>query len=59
MGFDPLAVSNLNEKMLLMPGNTATSLLSVPKIRAIIDNSRQILKVFPFSLLASHNRDMH
>ncbi|KAJ3708048.1 hypothetical protein LUZ61_011753 [Rhynchospora tenuis] len=45
MEFDPLAVSKLNEKMLLMPSNTATSLLSEPKIRAIIENSRQILKI--------------
>jgi Methyladenine glycosylase len=54
LGFDPFAVSKLNEKKLVMPGSSATFLLSETKIRAVIDNSRQILKVFPFYILLIH-----
>ncbi|GLU01351.1 hypothetical protein SLE2022_186630 [Rubroshorea leprosula] len=43
--FDPAAVSKLNEKKLMAPGNTATSLLSELKLRAIIENAHHILKV--------------
>lgn len=43
--FDPVSVSKLNEKKLTAPGSTATSLLSELKLRAIIENARQILKV--------------
>ncbi|GKU87203.1 hypothetical protein SLEP1_g1646 [Rubroshorea leprosula] len=43
--FDPVAVSKLNEKKLMAPGNTATSLLSELKLRAIIENAHHILKV--------------
>ncbi|KAJ8477618.1 hypothetical protein OPV22_021345 [Ensete ventricosum] len=45
LDFDPVAVSKLNEKKILVPGSTASSLLSEPKIRAIIENARQILKI--------------
>ncbi|KAM0939146.1 putative DNA-3-methyladenine glycosylase I [Dioscorea sansibarensis] len=45
MDFDPVAVSKLNEKKLISPGSTASSILSEPKLRAIIENSRQILKI--------------
>ncbi|XP_064939631.1 uncharacterized protein LOC135649797 isoform X2 [Musa acuminata AAA Group] len=45
LDFDPVAVSKLNEKKIVVPGNTASSLLSEPKLRAIIENARQILKV--------------
>lgn len=45
MDFDPIAVSKLNEKKIIAPGSTASSLLSEPKLRAIIENARQILKV--------------
>ncbi|XP_071725337.1 uncharacterized protein [Rutidosis leptorrhynchoides] len=43
--FDPVAVSKLNEKKLIAPGRTASSLLSEVKLRAIIENARQITKV--------------
>ncbi|KAJ0989539.1 hypothetical protein J5N97_007895 [Dioscorea zingiberensis] len=43
--FDPVAVSRMNEKKILAPGSTASSLLSEPKLRAIIENAHQILKV--------------
>ncbi|CAL9088788.1 uncharacterized protein LOC103998430 isoform X1 [Musa acuminata AAA Group] len=45
LDFDPVAVSKLNEKKIVVPGNTASSLLSEPKLRAIIENARQILKI--------------
>ncbi|KAI5557262.1 hypothetical protein POPTR_018G106900v4 [Populus trichocarpa] len=43
--FDPIAVSKFNEKKILAPGSTATSLLSELKLRAIVENARQISKV--------------
>ncbi|XVE71140.1 hypothetical protein DITRI_Ditri10aG0126400 [Diplodiscus trichospermus] len=43
--FDPVAVSKLNEKKLIAPGSMASSLLSDLKLRAIIENARQICKV--------------
>ncbi|XVE97469.1 hypothetical protein REPUB_Repub03eG0022400 [Reevesia pubescens] len=43
--FDPVAVSKMNEKKLLAPGSMASSLLSELKLRAIIENARQISKV--------------
>ncbi|XP_011018029.1 PREDICTED: uncharacterized protein LOC105121177 [Populus euphratica] len=43
--FDPVAVSKFNEKKIIAPGSTATSLLSELKLRAIIENARQISKV--------------
>ncbi|ONK68937.1 uncharacterized protein A4U43_C05F17590 [Asparagus officinalis] len=43
--FDLVAVSKLNEKKIIAPGSTASSLLSEPKLRAIIENARQILKI--------------
>ena len=45
MDFDPVAVSKLNEKKLIAPGGMASSLLSELKLRAIIENARQISKV--------------
>ncbi|CAL9200719.1 unnamed protein product [Musa hybrid cultivar] len=45
LDFDPVAVSKLNEKKIVVPGSTASSLLSEPKLRAIIENARQILKI--------------
>ncbi|XP_010942091.1 uncharacterized protein [Elaeis guineensis] len=45
MDFDPELVSKLNEKKLIAPGSTASSLLSEPKLRVIIENARQILKI--------------
>ncbi|GMY35626.1 putative gmp synthase [glutamine-hydrolyzing] [Fagus crenata] len=43
--FDPVAVSKLNEKKMIAPGSTASSLLSELKLRSIIENARQISKV--------------
>ncbi|KAJ0984886.1 hypothetical protein J5N97_003242 [Dioscorea zingiberensis] len=45
MDFDPVSVSKLNEKKIVAPGSTARSLLSEPKLRSIIENARQILKI--------------
>lgn len=47
--FDPVAVSKLNEKKMMAPGTTGSSLLSDLKLRAIIENARQISKVDYFS----------
>ncbi|XP_020208675.1 uncharacterized protein LOC109793621 [Cajanus cajan] len=43
--FDPVAVSKLSEKKMMAPGTIASSLLSEVKLRAIIENARQISKV--------------
>ena len=43
--FDPVAVSKLNEKKMVAPGTAASSLLSELKLRATIENARQISKV--------------
>lgn len=45
LDFDPSAVSKLNEKKITAPGNPANSLLSEVKLRAIIENARQICKI--------------
>ncbi|KAL5660988.1 hypothetical protein ACJX0J_028113, partial [Zea mays] len=44
MEFDPAAVSEINEKKLVAPGCVAHSLLSEQKLRAVLENARQILK---------------
>ncbi|KAI7724970.1 hypothetical protein M8C21_011191 [Ambrosia artemisiifolia] len=44
-GFDPVAVSKMNDKKIVTPGNPATSLLSEVKIRAIIENARHVCKI--------------
>ncbi|KAF7814505.1 GMP synthase [Senna tora] len=43
--FDPIAVSRMNEKKLVAPGSPASSLLSELRLRAIIENARQMCKV--------------
>uniref|UniRef100_UPI001CB8E708 probable GMP synthase [glutamine-hydrolyzing] n=1 Tax=Erigeron canadensis TaxID=72917 RepID=UPI001CB8E708 len=43
--FDPIAVSKLNDKKIVAPGNLATSLLSEQKLRGIIENARQFCKI--------------
>uniref|UniRef100_A0A699GJH6 Probable GMP synthase [glutamine-hydrolyzing] n=1 Tax=Tanacetum cinerariifolium TaxID=118510 RepID=A0A699GJH6_TANCI len=44
--FDPIVVGKFSEKRLVGPGSsTATSLLSELKLRAIVENARQISKV--------------
>ncbi|XP_059641550.1 uncharacterized protein LOC132283586 [Cornus florida] len=45
LDFDPIAVSKLNEKKIVIPGSFASSLLSELKLRAIIENARQICKI--------------
>ncbi|KAL0441717.1 UNVERIFIED_CONTAM: DNA-3-methyladenine glycosylase 1 [Sesamum radiatum] len=45
LGFDPVAVSKLNDKKIATPGSPACSLLSELKLRAIIENARQICKI--------------
>ncbi|KAF8407258.1 hypothetical protein HHK36_006385 [Tetracentron sinense] len=43
--FDPIVVSKLKEKKITAPGSPASSLLSELKLRAIIENARQISKI--------------
>ncbi|KAM5548205.1 putative GMP synthase [glutamine-hydrolyzing] [Rosa sericea] len=43
--FDPVAVAKLNEKKIMAPGGVASSLLSESKLRAILENARQMTKV--------------
>lgn len=45
LDFDPVLVSKMNEKKIVAPGSLASSLLSEPKLRAIVENARQIVKV--------------
>lgn len=45
MDFDPLAIAKINEKKLVAPGSIATSLLSEQKLRAVLENARQIIKI--------------
>ncbi|KAK4413998.1 DNA-3-methyladenine glycosylase 1 [Sesamum alatum] len=45
LDFDPIAVSKLNDKKIATPGSPASSLLSEVKLRAIIENARQICKI--------------
>ncbi|XP_024018649.1 uncharacterized protein LOC21396688 [Morus notabilis] len=45
LDFDPVAISKLNEKKVTAPGSPATSLLSELKLRAMIENARQMCKV--------------
>ena len=52
MDFDPIAVSRLSEKKITAPGSPASSLLSELKLRAIIENARQMCKVGPISLFS-------
>ncbi|CAH1428591.1 unnamed protein product [Lactuca virosa] len=44
-GFDPTAVSKLNDKKIAATGSPAASLLSEVKLRGIIENARQICKI--------------
>ncbi|KAK9130387.1 hypothetical protein Sjap_010874 [Stephania japonica] len=43
--FDPVAVSNLNERKITAQGSIASYLLSEQKLRAVIENARQISKI--------------
>lgn len=43
--FDPNAIVKINEKKLIGPGSPASTLLSDLKLRGVIENARQILKV--------------
>jgi DNA-3-methyladenine glycosylase I len=45
MDFDPVLVSKLSEKKIIAPGSPSCSLLSEQKLRGVIENARQILKV--------------
>lgn len=45
LDFDPVSVSKLNEKKVTAPGSPAISLLSESKLRAILENARQMCKV--------------
>ncbi|XP_019182305.1 PREDICTED: uncharacterized protein LOC109177393 [Ipomoea nil] len=43
--FDPVAVAKFNERKIIAPGSTASSLLSELKLRTIIENARQVSKI--------------
>ncbi|KAK3134223.1 hypothetical protein QOZ80_6AG0546550 [Eleusine coracana subsp. coracana] len=45
MDFDAAVVSKINEKKLVEPGSIASSLLSEQKLRTVLENARQILKI--------------
>ncbi|ONM16172.1 DNA glycosylase superfamily protein [Zea mays] len=45
MDFDPVLVSKLSEKKIIAPGSPSCSLLSEQKLRGVIENARQILKI--------------
>ncbi|CAL5064354.1 unnamed protein product [Urochloa decumbens] len=45
IGFDPASVAKLNEKKFLAPSGPASSLLSEHRLRIIIENARELLKV--------------
>ncbi|ONK70449.1 uncharacterized protein A4U43_C05F33840 [Asparagus officinalis] len=45
MDFDPVLVAKLNEKKIIAQGSTASSLLSEAKLRAVIENALQVLKI--------------
>lgn len=45
MDFDPLLVSKLSEKKIIAPGSPSSTLLSEQKLRGVIENARQILKI--------------
>uniref|UniRef100_A0A453KWY4 DNA-3-methyladenine glycosylase I n=2 Tax=Aegilops tauschii subsp. strangulata TaxID=200361 RepID=A0A453KWY4_AEGTS len=45
MDFDPLLVSKLNEKKFLGPCSPARSLLSEHRLRTIVENAHELLKV--------------
>jgi DNA-3-methyladenine glycosylase I len=49
MDFDPVLVAKLNEKKFTGPCSPASSLLSEHRVRTIIENARELLKV-PWSL---------
>lgn len=55
MDFDPLAIAKINEKKLVAPGSIATSLLSEQKLRAVLENARQIIKVCGSKWLIYHH----
>ncbi|CAL1399911.1 unnamed protein product [Linum trigynum] len=44
LGFDPVSVSKLNERKLIMAGSPASSLLPEQKLRSILENAGQICK---------------
>jgi DNA-3-methyladenine glycosylase I len=45
MNFDPQLVAKLNETKFLAPSSPASSLLSQHRLRIIIENARELLKV--------------
>uniref|UniRef100_A0A0E0CGX9 Uncharacterized protein n=1 Tax=Oryza meridionalis TaxID=40149 RepID=A0A0E0CGX9_9ORYZ len=45
MDFDPVLVSKLSEKKIIAPGSPSSTLLSEQKLRGVIENARQILKI--------------
>ncbi|KAJ3679549.1 hypothetical protein LUZ60_017560 [Juncus effusus] len=45
MDFDPALVAKINEKKLAMQGSLAGSLLSETKLRGIVENAREVLKI--------------
>ncbi|XP_075480007.1 uncharacterized protein LOC142520769 isoform X2 [Primulina tabacum] len=49
--FDPTAVANLDEERLLLIKLHGNTLLSEPKLRAVVENARQLLKVRILSLV--------
>lgn len=44
--FDPASIAKFSEKKILSLVGSGSALLSEPKLRAIVENARQILKVW-------------
>ncbi|CAL5376330.1 unnamed protein product [Camellia sinensis] len=53
--FDPISVAKFSEKKIAAPGRTASLLLSELKLRAIVENARQISKG---NIEGSNNQDL-
>lgn len=49
--FDPSSIAQFNEKKLLSLKVNGNLLLSEPKLRAIVENAKQILKVIQIKLV--------
>lgn len=46
LDFDPISVSKLNEKKICAPESLGSTLLSEIKLRNIVENARQVCKVY-------------
>jgi DNA-3-methyladenine glycosylase I len=60
MDFDPVLVAKLNERKFLAPSSPASSLLSEHRLRIIIENARELLKVcYCYIIMSLDHLDVH